>query len=156
MSRNKSLYYSALPGTRNSWTLLDIRRGVRRGGRSGTRQKHTEIIGLRLIIDDWWYFIMWFLLSFLSLFFYNHFGVCKSQLKSKSTIYHFSENGNFDYVNMSTLIEGSATNRTKSDSNILIYNRVPKCASTTMLTLLSRLKIGNNFTVESSNIYWKK
>ena len=64
--------------------------------------------------------------------------------------------GNFDFVNMSVIIESSATNRTKSDSNILIYNRVPKCASTTMLALLSRLKIWNNFTVETSNIYWKK
>ena len=76
-------------------------------------------------------------------------------MEYKSTIYHFSENGNFDYVNMSAIIEGSATYRTKSDSNILIYNRVPKCASTTMEALLSGLKRRNHFTVETSKIYWK-
>ena len=56
---------------------------------------------------------------------------------------------------MSAIIEGSATNRTKSDSNILIYNRVPKCASTTMEALLSGLKRRNHFTIETSKIYWK-
>ena len=44
MSRNNSLYYSALPGTGNSWTLFDIRRGV--------AKKRLELIGLRLIIVD--------------------------------------------------------------------------------------------------------
>ena len=68
---------------------------------------------------------------------------------------HFSENRNFEHVNMSAMIEGSATNRTKSDSNILIYNRVPKCASTTMEALLSGLRRRNNFEVETSKVYWK-
>ena len=44
MSRNSSLYYSALPGTGNSWTLFDIRRG--------SAKKRLELIGLRLIIVD--------------------------------------------------------------------------------------------------------
>ena len=74
---------------------------------------------------------------------------------SKSTIDHFSENGNFDYVNMSATIEGSDSNRTNSDSKILIYNRVPKCASTTMEALLSKLKIRNHFNIETSKVYWK-
>ena len=39
-----SLYYSPLPGTNNSWTLFDIRRG--------TSKKRLELIGLRLIIVD--------------------------------------------------------------------------------------------------------
>ena len=56
---------------------------------------------------------------------------------------------------MSVIIESSATNRTKSDSKILIYNRVPKCASTTMENLLSGLKRRNHFSVERSEIYWK-
>ena len=57
-----------------------------------------------------------------------------------STMDYFSENGNFDFVNMSATIETSTSNRTNSDSNILIFNRVPKCASTTMEALLSKLK----------------
>ena len=44
ISRNNTLYYSALPGTRNSWTLFDIRRGA--------TKKRLEVIGLRLIIVD--------------------------------------------------------------------------------------------------------
>ena len=44
MSSNNTLYYSALPGTRNSWTLFDIRRGA--------TKKRLEVIGLRLIIVD--------------------------------------------------------------------------------------------------------
>ena len=68
---------------------------------------------------------------------------------------YLSENGNFDFVNMSATIEASTSNRTNSDSNILIYNRVPKCASTTMEALLSKLKSRNNFTIETSKIYWR-
>ena len=44
MSRNSSLYYSALPGTGNSWTLFDIRRGA--------AKKRLEVIGVRWIIVD--------------------------------------------------------------------------------------------------------
>ena len=68
---------------------------------------------------------------------------------------HFSENRNFEHINMSAVIEGSATNRTKSYSNILIYNRVPKCGSSTMYFLLKRLKIYNCFTPEEYNTSWK-
>ena len=42
MPRSNSFYYSALPGTGNSWTLFDIRRRA--------SKKHLEVIGLRLII----------------------------------------------------------------------------------------------------------
>ena len=42
--QNKSLYYSALPGTDNNWTLFDIRRRA--------NIKRLELIGLRLIIVD--------------------------------------------------------------------------------------------------------
>ena len=85
------------------------------------------------------------MISFSFLFSFNY----------TNAIYNFSENGNFDSVNSSAIIEGSSTNRTKSDSNILIYNRVPKCASTTMFYLLSGLKSRNHFTIEQSGITWK-
>ena len=42
ITRNNSLYYSALPGTNNSWTLFDIRKGA--------TKKSPELIGIRLII----------------------------------------------------------------------------------------------------------
>ena len=61
-----------------------------------------------------------------------------------------SDRGGIEFpgqLNMSGIIEGSDTNRTKSDSNILIYNRVPKCASSTMKALLSRLIIDNIISI---------
>ena len=45
ITRNNSLYYSALPGTNNSWTLFDIRKGATKNS--------PELIGIRLIIDCW-------------------------------------------------------------------------------------------------------
>ena len=56
---------------------------------------------------------------------------------------------------MSGMIEGSATNRTKSGSHILLYNSVPKAGSVTMITLLKRLKIVNHFTVKQDREWWK-
>ena len=55
MSRNSSLYYSALPGTGNSWTLFDIRRGA--------AKKRPELIGARLIIVDKKNQVHYFILS---------------------------------------------------------------------------------------------
>ncbi len=39
------------------------------------------------------------------------------------------------------------------ETSALIYNRVPKCASSTIQMLLARLEIDNNFTYRTSNIY---
>ena len=51
-------------------------------------------------------------------------------------------------------IKPSSRNRTR-DTNILVYNRVPKCASTSMQNILRQLSRANHFRYESSNIYWK-
>ena len=42
ITRNNYLYYSSLPGTNNSWTLFDIRKGA--------TKNRLELIGMRLII----------------------------------------------------------------------------------------------------------
>ena len=60
MTGNNSLYYQALSGTGNSWTLFDIRRGV--------AKKRLELIGLRLIIVDkipFYHVIFFFIVLFL-------------------------------------------------------------------------------------------
>ena len=41
-------------------------------------------------------------------------------------------------------------------TDVLLFNRVPKCGGTTLLTLLRQLSHLNNFTHVSSNIYDKK
>ena len=51
-------------------------------------------------------------------------------------------------------IQPSSVNRTRK-SHILVYNRVPKCASTTMQNILRRLSRKNKFRVEHSPIYWR-
>ena len=48
----------------------------------------------------------------------------------------------------------SSSNRTV-ESNVLIYNRVPKCASTSMQGILRYLAKKNAFLFESSSIYWR-
>ena len=48
----------------------------------------------------------------------------------------------------------SSDNRTV-ESNVLIYNRVPKCASTSMQGILRHLAKKNAFLFESSSIYWR-
>ena len=48
----------------------------------------------------------------------------------------------------------SSANRTV-ESNVLIYNRVPKCASTSMQGILRHLAKKNAFLFESSSIYWR-
>ena len=51
-------------------------------------------------------------------------------------------------------IRASSANRTVQ-SNVLIYNRVPKCASTFMQGILRHLAKKNAFQFESSSIYWR-
>ena len=48
------------------------------------------------------------------------------------------------------------TNRTQPNSEILIFNRVPKCGSSTMNEVLDHLSSINNFTHKSWNVYWMK
>ena len=51
-------------------------------------------------------------------------------------------------------IRASSANRTVL-SSVLIYNRVPKCASTFMQGILRHLAKKNAFQFESSSIYWR-
>ena len=48
----------------------------------------------------------------------------------------------------------STANRTAL-SPVLLYNRVPKCASTTVIALINLLAQRNNFRFQSSPIYWR-
>ena len=49
-------------------------------------------------------------------------------------------------------IQPSASNRTQ-ETHILLYNRVPKCASTSMISILRQLARRNNFRFVSSSLY---
>jgi hypothetical protein len=49
----------------------------------------------------------------------------------------------------------SARNRTR-DSRLLVYNRVPKCASSTMQMVMAHLMRRNDFQYISSPVYWVK
>ena len=49
----------------------------------------------------------------------------------------------------------TAINRTPQGSKVLVYNRVPKCASSTMQNLLKKLAKRNNFSYVSSKNYWR-
>ena len=51
-------------------------------------------------------------------------------------------------------IETIGTNRTK-DSNILIYNRVPKCGSATMNIFLRKLSYQNSFKFKAGFQPWQ-
>ncbi|CAM1295130.1 Uncharacterised protein g1200 [Pycnogonum litorale] len=53
-------------------------------------------------------------------------------------------------------IEPSATNRTVGDTGLLIYNRIPKCGSTTFNLLLKSLSQRNGYRHFSSNVYHKR
>ena len=97
----RSIHYSPLPLTNNSWTLYDIRMGARRGA--------PQQIGV-----------------------------------SADTELSISDQD----------IRISSANRTV-ESNVLIYNRVPKCASTSMQGILRHLAKKNAFLFESSSIYWR-
>jgi len=50
----------------------------------------------------------------------------------------------------------SSANRTLADANVLIFNRVPKCASSTMNEILETLADINRFTHNSWRIFWSK
>jgi len=54
-----------------------------------------------------------------------------------------------------TNIEPSGKNRTVN-SNLLIYNRVPKCSSTTMKFLMQKLQKHNKFHAFFSTNYWRQ
>ena len=64
-------------------------------------------------------------------------------------------NGNFDNdLTVKSVIKPTSENRT-FNSNILIYNRVPKCGSTTMKQLLVKMSHRNNFKYQHSQLFWK-
>ena len=52
-------------------------------------------------------------------------------------------------------LEPSARNRS-TGSSILVYNRVPKCASETMMAVVRRMAARNGFRYRSSSVYWKQ
>ena len=47
----------------------------------------------------------------------------------------------------STIVRNEMPIKSKSVPELVIYNRVPKCGSTTMLQILSHIKDENNFTI---------
>ena len=64
-------------------------------------------------------------------------------------------NGNFEKdLTVKSVIKYTSENRT-FNSNILIYNRVPKCGSTTMKQLLIKMSKKNNFKYHHSKLFWK-
>ena len=101
-AHHRTSYYSPLPLTKNSWTLIDIRRG--------SRSEAPYPIGLNVANE-----------------------------------LNISEQNN---------IKASNANRTVQ-STILIYNRVPKCGSTSLKKILKYLAQKNSFKFESSKIYWR-
>ena len=58
-----------------------------------------------------------------------------------------------DWGDISEIVP-SDTNRS-SKARILIYNRVPKCASGTLIALMKSLGASNGFEVVSSQIFWR-
>ena len=100
--RVSTIYYLPLPLTKNSWTLIDIRRRSRR--------KTPYKIGV-----------------------------------SVNTELDISDQNN---------IKASDANRTVQ-SSILVYNRVPKCGSTSIKRILKHLGRKNAFKYESSKIFWR-
>ena len=54
------------------------------------------------------------------------------------------------------IVKPSAINRTLRDADTLIFNRVPKCASSTMNELLQSLSQINNFEHNSWRVFWYK
>ena len=78
----------------------------------------------------------WFILIFAAPYFLI---VNKTNLRSLSNISVLSKYFPTDEVSLSSSVEPSANNRTKTGSNILLYNRVPKCGSTFLKQLLRKL-----------------
>ena len=101
-SRARASYYSPLPLTNNSWTLIDIRRG--------SRGEAPYPIGLNVANE-----------------------------------LNISEQNNIIATNANRTVQ----------SSILIYNRVPKCGSTSLKTILKYLAKKNCFQFESSKIFWR-
>ncbi len=65
-------------------------------------------------------------------------------------------NNNDDSVIYSSLASSNSSQSQDVSSHLplrLIYNRVPKCGSTTLYTLMKKLSILNNFTHFNSKIY---
>lgn len=48
----------------------------------------------------------------------------------------------------------SSRNRSADKANVLVYNRVPKCASSMALDLMGILSQTNEFQISTSAIYW--
>jgi len=46
-------------------------------------------------------------------------------------------------------------NRSRGN-HVLVYNRVPKCASETMLSIIRKLSMKNRFRYRNSRVYWKQ
>ena len=61
--------------------------------------------------------------------------------------------GHNEIVDSDQIVPSSENRSLKS--HILVYNRVPKCASTTMQNILRHLSWKNKFYVEKSPIYWR-
>ncbi|CAL4164492.1 unnamed protein product, partial [Meganyctiphanes norvegica] len=53
-------------------------------------------------------------------------------------------------------VHPSARNVTPHESSLIIYNRVPKCGSSSMLDALKRLQIGNMFKLVGSSVYFRR
>ncbi len=51
-------------------------------------------------------------------------------------------------------IEPSSRNRSKESANILIYNRVPKCASTSVKRVIELMGLRLGFNATPANVYW--
>lgn len=65
--------------------------------------------------------------------------VNKTNLANLTNISGLRQYFDTDEVALSSSVEPSANNRTKTGSNILLYNRVPKCGSTFLKQLLRKL-----------------
>ena len=83
------------------------------------------------------------------------FDIRKGSISKSQPMIGVAHNGNFEVdITMTDRVIASSQNRTVQ-SNILIYNRVPKCASTTMQNILQHLAYKNNFKIGTSKIYWR-
>lgn len=52
---------------------------------------------------------------------------------------------------------GNFGRRNRSTGNhVLVYNRVPKCASETMLSIIRKVSVKNHFRYRNSRVYWKQ
>ena len=63
---------------------------------------------------------------------------------------------NNSIINPRVKVAPSAINRTDAKSEILVYNRVPKCASTTVINILKKLSVEKKFNYIHSRIYSRR